>query len=200
MSKARNIARLNTTSNGKLGSSAFPSLNASNVQSSVTYDTLPAGAVLQVKSYVYTWYNSVTLTDQWQQIPNLSLSITPKRANSKFRIDIRWFGEVSSAWDVTMGITRNGSIINLPTQEYSRHGCLAMPQQTYVQDDNDSTPEYAFYSTIDAPGTTNTITYAAVFRCYSGTRTIMTGRVFSGTSNGNYEQGSQEIIITEYAA
>lgn len=200
MSKARNIARLSTNAAGKLSASAIPSLNASNLQTTMAYTALPAGAVLQVTSYLYTWYNSVTLTDQWQQIPNLSLSITPKRANSKFRIDVRWFGEVSGAWDVTMGITRNGSIINMPFQEGSRHGCLSMPQQSYVQDDNDSTPEYAFFSTIDTPNTTSTITYAAVFRNYSGTRTIMNGRVFSGTSNGNYEQGSQEIIITEYAA
>lgn len=200
MSQARNIARLTTNTSGQLRSAAFPSVNAANLQTAMAYTGMPSGSVLQVKSYVYPWYNSVTLTDQWQQIPNLSLTITPKRANSRFRIDVRWFGEVPSAWDVTMGITRNGTAINLPTQEGSRHGCLSMPQQSYVQDDNDSTPEYAFYSTVDTPNTTSPITYAAVYRNYSGTRTIWTGRVFSGTTNGNYEQGSQEIIITEYAA
>jgi hypothetical protein len=139
------------------------------------------------------------LTDQWQNVPNLSVNITPLFSNSRIRIDVRWFGEVSSAWDVTFGVSRNGTIINLPIQEGSRHGCLGMPNQSYVQDDNDSTPEYSFFSTIDAPGTTNTLTYTMVYRCYSGTRTIMNGRVFSGTTNGNYEQGSTGIIVTEYA-
>ena len=200
MSQARNIARLATNAAGKLDSSLFSSVPAGNIQNSMAYTAMPSGSILQVRSTLYTSYNSITLTDQWQQIPGLSLSITPRRANSKFRIDVRWFGEVSSAWDVTMGITRNGNVINLPSQEGSRHGCLSMPQQTYIQDDNDSTPEYAFYSTIDSPNTISTITYAAVFRNYSGTRTIYNGRVISGTTTGNYEQGSQEIIITEYAA
>jgi hypothetical protein len=200
MSQARNIARLATNTSGQLRAAAFPTINASNIQSSMSYASMTSGSVLQVVSTVYQWYNSATLTDQWQQIPNLSLTVTPKRANSKFRIDVRWFGEVSGAWDVTMGLTRNGTAINLPTQEASRHGCLTMPQQSYINDDNDSTPEYCFYSTIDTPNTLNPITYAAVYRNYSGTRTIWNGRVFSGTSNGNYEQGSQEIIITEYAA
>lgn len=199
MSKARNIARLMLNSSGVLPESSIQTISAANITSALSPSTTSSGQVLQVQTSFYGWYNSQTLTASWQNVPSMEVSITPKTSTSRFRVDVRWFGEVSSAWDVTFGITRNGTAINLPSQEYSRHGCLGMPNQSYVNDDNDSTPEYSFFSTIDSPNTLSTLTYRMVYRCYSGTRTIYNGRVFSGTTNGNYEQGSASITVTEYA-
>lgn len=199
MSKARNIARLLMSNTGVVPVNSIQSVNASSITSALSHRSLPAGQSLQVQSTFYDWYNSMTLTGSWQNVPNMSVSITPKFVNSRFRIDVRWFGEVVSATDVTFGISRNGTIINLPIQEGSRYGCLGMPNQSYVQDDNDSTPEFSFFSTIDAPNTTSTITYTMVARSYGDTRTMWNGRVFSGASTGNYEQGSAGITVTEYA-
>jgi hypothetical protein len=199
MSKARNIARLLLSNSGVVPVSSIQSVNASSITSQLSHRSLPAGQSLQVQSTFYNWYNSMSLTGSWQNVPNMSVNITPKFVNSRIKIDVRWFGEVSSAWDVTFGIARNGTPINLPTQEASRYGCLGMPNQSYVNDDNDSTPEFSFFSTIDAPNTISVITYTMVARSYGDTRTMWNGRVFSGTTNGNYEQGSSEITVTEYA-
>lgn len=199
MSKARNISTLIISSDGKVPTDRIQQVRAVDISGLLNHSNMPSGQTLQVVSSIYRSYNTMTLTDGWNNVPGIEVNITPRFVNSRIRIDVRWFGEVSSAWDVTFGITRNGTVINLPTQEASRHGCLGMPNQSYVQDDNDSTPEFSFYSTIDVPNTTSTITYRMVARCYSGSRSMITGRVFSGATTGNYEQGSCEIIATEYA-
>lgn len=200
MSKARNLARLMLSPTGILPVDSIQAVNAANITGTLAYSAVPAGQVLQVQKTDFLWYNSTTLTASWQSIPSLSVNITPKSTTSKIRVDVRWFGEVSSAWDVTLGVTRNGTAINLPTQEGSRYGCLGMPNQSYVQDDNDSTPESSNFFTIDSPNTTATLTYSVVARAYtSDGRVLWTGRVYSGTTNGNYEQGSTSITVTEYA-
>lgn len=200
MSKARNIARLMLSSAGKLPTDSIQSVAAANIKTPLSYAGCAPGQVLQVQTTYYNWYNSMTLTGSWQTVSGLSVNITPKFNNSKIRVDVRWFGEVSSAWDVTFGVTRNGTAINLPTQQSSRYGCLGMPNQSYVQDDNDSTPESSNFFTIDSPNTTSAITYAMVVRAYtSDSRAFWTGRVFNGTSTGSYEQGSTSITVTEYA-
>lgn len=200
MSKARTLAKIIVSNTGVIPVSSISNINAANVVSTLAYNAVPAGQVLQVKTTFLNWYTSMTLTNAWQTVPNMTVDITPKFVNSKIRIDVRWFGEVSSAWDVTFGVTRNGVPINLPTQELSRYGCLGMPNQSYVQDDNDSTPESSNFFTIDTPNTTSTLTYAMVSRAYtSDGRVQWNGRVYSGTTNGNYEQGSMSITATEYA-
>lgn len=199
MSHARNLSKLTPSSTGKLNTESVQIVTASNIIGTLNHDNLISGQTLQVVSTLYQWYNTMSITPSWSDIPNMVVTITPKFINSKIRIDVRWFGEVVSATDVTFGISRNGTPINLPTQEGSRYGCLGMPNQSYVQDDNDSTPEFSFYSTIDTPNTTSAVTYRMIARNYGDTRTIWNGRVFSGSATGNYEQGSSEIIVTEYA-
>jgi hypothetical protein len=74
-----------------------------------------------------------------------------------------------------------------------------MPVQTYIADDNNSTPELSYITTIDSPGTTNAVTYNMVCLA-NGARTLITGKVFdTGVAGTNYEQGSCEIVLTEYA-
>lgn len=199
MSYARNISKLIPSSTGKLNVESVQLVPASSIIGTLNHSNMISGQTLQVVSTLYQSYNSMSITGSWSNVPNMEVTITPRFANSKIRIDVRWFGEVSSAWDVTFGISRNGTAINLPTQEASRYGCLGMPNQSYVQDDNDSTPEFSFYSTIDSPNTTSPVTYRMIARSYSDTRTMWNGRVFSSASTGNYEQGSSEIIVTEYA-
>ena len=198
MSNARNIARLLANTSGSLEQVSYPQLSGSVLTGSVAKNRLPPGSVLQVKNSIYQSYNSMTIDAGWYNIPSMNVTITPTASNSFFRIDVRWFGEVVSAWDVVFGITRNGALINMPSQEGSRNGSLAVPLQSYIDDNNDSTPEYVCFSTIDYPNTSANLTYQFVTRAWSS-RTLYNGRVFSGTTNWNYEQGSMEIIVTEIA-
>jgi hypothetical protein len=199
MSNARNVARILANSNGELSPASYPIITGNKVSSVMNYSALPSGSALQIKSTLYQWYNSMTINNGgWSNISGLSVSITPKFANSLFKIDVRWFGEVTTATDVVFGITRNGTLINLPTQEGTRNLALGVPVQTYIEPNDDSTPEFCMYSTIDYPATTSTITYQAVTKAWDS-RTMWTGRMFNATATGSYEQGSTEIIVTEYA-
>lgn len=199
MSNARNIARLLASNSGVVDSTAIPSLSGSVLTGTVPKNRMPSGSVLQIKNTLYQSYNSMTIDNSWFDIPSMNVTINPIGVNSSFRIDVRWFGEVVSSWDCVFGIMRNGVLINMPTQEGTRNGAIAMGLQSYIDDDNASTPEYVCFSTVDYPNTTTPLTYKLVIRAWSS-RTLWNGRVMSGTSTGNYEQGSMEITVTEYAA
>lgn len=197
MSRGNNIARIAVTGSG-IQAQSLTNVPGSVFASAAATSVYPSGTPVQMVSTLAQWYNSLTLNSNWQNIPNMSLSITPKTTTSKLKIEARWFGEVSSAWDVTFGISRGGTVINLPTAEGGRYGCVGMPCQSYVHDDNNSTPELSFISTIDSPNTTNTVTYTMVARCPNG-QTLVSGKVYdTGVVGSNYEQGSLEMIITEY--
>lgn len=198
MSNARNLARLTANSSGVIDQTSYPSLSGQVLSGSLDKSKMPSGSVLQIKNSLYQSYNSMTISSGWYDVPNMSVTINPTAANSFFRIDVRWFGEVSGAWDVVFGITRNGSLINMPSQEGTRNGSLAVPLQSYIDDNNDSTPEYVCFSTIDYPQTISPLTYKMVARAWNS-RTLYNGRVYSGNSSWAYEQGSMEVVVTEYA-
>lgn len=201
MSRCRHMARVVANSVGLVATNSMPSIPASRISGVVDYARFPAGSTLQIQSSLFTSYNTCTVAlGAWTTVPNMSVSITPKRSNSKFRIDIRWGGECgASAWDNVFAISRSGTIINLPTQEGTRMGAVGMPLQTYVDDDNNSTLEYSCFSTIDTPNTGSTITYSMVGQAWSS-RTLYTGCVVGYTTDAaNYERISNEIIVTEIA-
>jgi hypothetical protein len=199
MSIARNMSKVSVDTNGYVQPISLSNVDGSLFSSKIQNSLFPSGSSIQMVSMLYQSYNSVTIDNLWVNVPNMLLSITPTTVNSKIKIDVRWFGEVSSAWDDVFGITRNGTIINLPTGTSNRNAALGMPVQTYIADDNNSTPELCFITTIDTPATISPVTYRLVARANTS-RTLMTGRVFdSVTQQSNYEQGSCEIILTEYA-
>lgn len=200
MSACRNMARIMANPSGLVNTSSLPSIPASRISGVVDYARFPAGTTLQVQSSLFTSYNTCTVAlGSWTTVPNMSVAITPKRSNSKFRIDIRWGGETVDSWDNVFAISRSGTIINLPTQEGTRMGAVGMGLQSYIDGDNNSTPEYSCFSTIDTPNTSSTITYSMVAQAWTS-RTLYTGCVVGYTTDAaNYERISNEIIVTEIA-
>jgi hypothetical protein len=200
------MARLKATSAGVIATASMPPVSPSKVSTgTVNRNYLPSGSVLQVVSKVNTSYSTATVDlGYWTTVPDMSLQIVPLRANSKFRIDIRWGGEVAGAWDVVFAISRNGAIIGTPTQEGSRMGAVGMPLQSYIDDDNNSTLEYSCFSYIDEPNLGQTLsvlpqTYSLVAKAWTS-RTLYTGCVVNiGQDSSNYERISTEISITEIA-
>lgn len=203
MSNARNFARLLADSTGNISTASMPAVVASRVSGTLSNSYLPSGTILQVQSSLNQTYNSATVDlGYWTTVPSMSVNITPIRANSYFKIDVRWGGEVTGAWDVVFAISRNGIIVGTPTQEGTRMGAVGMPQQSYIDPDDNSTLEYSCYSYIDQQPTPSlaTITYAMVSKAWSA-RTLYTGSVVTYTTDAaNYERISTEIIVTEIAA
>lgn len=153
--------------------------------------------VVQIQRALYTGFNTVTINTGWTDVPGLSVAITPTNITSKIRIDVRWMGEVGSAWDVVFGVRRNGTLINQPDADGGRALGLFLPVQTYVADDNNSTPELASFFTLDTPGTTSSVSYTLAATSIN-TTTLYTGRVMSTNTGYNYEKISCEIMATEY--
>ena len=154
------------------------------------------GKVLQVVGATFSAQGSTSITTaDTASNPEIGYTITPKGTNSKFKIDVRWFGEVSDAQDMVAHIHRNGSRIN-EASTLNYHG-LSIPTQTYISGNNDSTPEILTLSTLDQTGSTagTPIAYKLMFSS-SATRTLWTNRCF-GTVGNSYETGISEIIITE---
>ena len=159
------------------------------------------GKVLQVVSKVVTTRSSQTVTTSDTLVNEMFLSIVPKSSNSIFRIDIRWFGERSDAWNTNFNVTRNGTRINVPTDRIIGVG-LCMPTQTYhLANDNNSTPEIANFSTLDKTAGTvagTSIEYKLQVIGSDG-GSLWNNRCFADGGQ-NYEYGSSEIIITEIGA
>lgn len=172
-----------------------------SIPTTVIGPTGPAGngASLQVVSFLQTTQVSQTIYTYDTVVNNISKSITPLGNNSKFLVQVRWIGEVNGAWDVLFNIQMNGTRVNVNGQ--GRGYGLASPAQSYVVDDNNSTPEMANISTLVSSTSTigTPITFRLVADSYSN-KTMTTNRMTSVSTGSNYERGTSEIIIMEIAS
>ena len=157
------------------------------------------GKVLQVVNVLYSTQSSMTVGTTDTAITGMNLNITPLGAGSKFRIDVRLFGEMAGAWETVFNIHRGAARINT-TSNLNYHG-LSMMTQSYGAASNDSTtPEIMHLTTIDSTGSTvgTTLTYILVASSNTA-RALRINRCFS-TPSGSVETGISEIIITEIGA
>ena len=176
--------------------SALTSLSAPNLTGTVASARMPAGSVLQVVSYLTATQGSQTITTSDQIINGITKVITPLGANSKFLVTVRWFGELSDAWDVPFNIHMDGVRVNINGQ--GRGYGLAMAAHSYsVGENNSSTPETVNMSTLVLTSSVvgTAITFSLVADAHSS-RTLWNNRTFTIPST-NYERGTSELIITE---
>jgi hypothetical protein len=156
------------------------------------------GKVLGVTRTLVTTQSTQVINTTPVNVPGVAATVSPASVNSYFSIYCRWFGEVNSAWDCGLGVRRNGIDLSLPNARSSSNRVLAIPAQSYgsAADDN-STPEHGNFITMDYPATTASLTYTLTMNSNSS-RTAYHGMTI-GNSGFNYEVGSLEIIVTEYA-
>ena len=162
----------------------------------VPSSAMPAGSVLQVVSYLTATQGSQTITTSDSIINGITKVITPLGANSKFLVTVRWFGELSDAWDVPFNIHMDGVRVNINGQ--GRGYGLAMAAHSYsVGENNSSTPETVNMSTLVL--TSSVVGTAITFSLVAdsdNSKTLWNNRCFSGAGGGN-EAGTSELIITE---
>lgn len=164
------------------------------------FDSLNKG-ILQTQSQVFTdWYvQTVSTIDM--VIGAITTTLVTKQANSKFVIYARWFGECVGAWDMVWNVRIDGVRINSANATANTmFAGTSATRQSYVDDDNSSTPESMELMVSCLPGkpagATITVDLTAIGS--SGTRGINTNRCFGSPAN-NYETGSSELIIQEIA-
>lgn len=168
------------------------------------------GSVVQFVNNTFGTASSVSIPasyNTYTNIPGFSVSITPKYANSKMYIMVRWFGEYNTTnvnWQGMWGVKRDTTVIGIPSLlggATSTGGSIGTTMSTlsYYAADNDSTPEIAMFDMIDSPGTTSTITYQ-VYHNNVTALTLYTNRCVNNLSGTNgYELGVSSITVMEIA-
>ena len=171
-----------------------------NQLSGMTSASVPSGSVLQVVNFISTAKTSQTMSTTDTIVSDITKSITPLAANSKFLVNIRWFGEAATAWNIIFNIHMDGTRVNTNGGTAFYTGLATLASAYGSGADDDSTPNSANFSTLvttSAPAGT-----ALVFKLVasSGTGyTIWTNRVFGSAGASGYENFTSEIIITEIA-
>lgn len=157
------------------------------------------GVVLQSINYVTSVQASQTVSTTDVIVNGITVSITPVRSNSNFLVAGRWIGEVNSAWDVLFNIHMDGIRVNVvSTRGYG----LVAPAQSYVVDDNNSTPETVNVTTL-VTQTTKPAGIPVVFSLVADSnsaKTMWTNRCYNASTSSNYERGTSEILVIEIGA
>lgn len=171
--------------------------------------TIPAGHSLiapghtlqVVQTHLTGRYSQGLTSSVTNDITDFSATITPKSANSKILIFVRWFGEWSAAdavYNSVWGIKRSGIRIGeQPDPGATVVSGITGTARSYESADANSTPETMNMFYMDSPGSTSPITYN-IWAMYYGSATLYTNRV-AGWANqvGSYELGTSTLILME---
>jgi hypothetical protein len=167
-----------------------------NQLSGMTSASVPSGSVLQVVSYYTAAQTAQTMSTSDQVINSMSKVITPLGANSKFLVQVRWVGEITSGQDVCFNIQMNGTRVN---SGGGRGYYLGMGMLSYHLQNDNSTPETLNFSTLVSTSSVigTDITFRLVSDCNGGSNPIWSNRCFGSAPSGGTEGGTSELIITE---
>lgn len=168
--------------------------------------TSNTGRIIRVERAVYDTTTSMSISTTWNDVPGLSVTITPESTSSKFIISGEVNGEHSDAtvnWNsaATIGYTVGGTTTWIePASAGSRIRGMTIPKLSYYNNDNTSTPEgFGFASYWFSPGTTSAVTFRFGMQCYGSGRTFYINRTGSDTNTAEYERFRSWISVMEVA-
>ncbi len=128
---------------------------------------------------------------------HLSLSITPKSANSKILLSTSVFFEGSSSQhEFCWALYRDSTRLGQPNVG-NRRGGIMMTSMGHVDADGHSTPDSVSFSYYDTPNTTSAITYAVSFNHSSNSVVAYLNGTGHDTDNIAYERGVSILIAQE---
>jgi hypothetical protein len=159
------------------------------------------GSVVQMVHTVLYTPTSVVLPNNVvgnTNIPDFTVSITPKSASSQVYVQVRWFGEISpgtTIWNTMFGLKRNGTPVGVNPNATSGARGISMPALSYYSNDANSTPEMMYLDFYDTPNSTSAVVYQVYANNNETTPTIFTNR----TVGTGHEFGSSTITAWEIA-
>ena len=162
-----------------------------------------SGSILQVKHTQFTTSNTITVPANTETIfTDLTVNITPIRANSIIKLHAVVFGEYSNSSYTANGMfyfLRNSTKLAHTESAGSRRTGISGPVDNYHSANAASTPESAHLTYFDSGhNTTSQITYKlALSTLYVGTYYL--NRCVTDTNNNEYERGVSIISATEIA-
>ena len=140
---------------------------------------LPSGTVLQALTATSTTQSSSS-SGSFVNIPNLSVSITPKSASSRFLLMAsinNSYGGAGGGW-VYQCFARDGSNLGIPTGA----SVFNMYANEYHKDNTNMATTSFAYS--DSPATTSAITYTVRWASYNSVTMYLNRRAFDGAFAG----------------
>jgi len=132
-------------------------------------------------------------------VTNLEVVLTPQSADNIFIIFCRWNGEsTGSEHDAMFGVSRNDVEIGNNDAVVGYNGRGIAPIRISHHTDGNSTQESASYHMVDAPATTDELTYKLIFYNVSNAaKTLYTNRVVNAATTGAYERTTSGIHVLE---
>jgi len=164
--------------------------------------------ILQVQNTTTDTTGSVSLStaNQYYDITNLNVAITPAASTSKILMTFHAFGESSTnehltSFQVKRAISGGATTYLTATAAGSRIQTLTMLPETYYSGDHSSTPSVGQVSNyLDSPSTTSAVTYTVQVRCHTGSSTWFYNRSDTDTDSDVFERGVSWITVMEVAA
>ncbi len=161
----------------------------------------PAGTIIQVvQTHLTTTSSQVLSAGIRANISGLNATITPRDANSRIHVSVRWSGEVSTTenFDIVFGIRRGTTDIGNPDPAGARPFGIAVLAQGYWDPEANSTPDSVSYEYTDSPGTASPVTYHATIQSKTA-QTLYNQRTVLDSDSSAYERITSTIILKEIA-
>ena len=178
-----------------------------NGNGTVTGITSGAGKILNVATTQYETTTSLSVSNSWNDVPGVTVTVTPSSTSSKFIISGVVNGEwanVGYNWNsaVTIGYTVGGSTTWLePANAGSRMQGLQIPKLSYYAGDNSSTPEgFNFANYVHSPSTTSSVTYLFGMQCGAPGTTFYVNRTVTDNDTEDYNRHRSWITVMEVSS
>ena len=164
------------------GSEAFSNISPPNAPWQLMAKGL--GQTIQ-NEVVDPYYWSTTAS---KEITPLTTSITPINQTSKILVSINLFYESHN--DAVFRLYRDGVELSVPSNPGKRRAGILTPD---YDSNNSSTPAHGCIQFLDAPNTTDEVTY----RLYHEGQALALNRTLGNTDNSAYERGTSRMILME---
>ena len=175
---------------------------------SIAASTMPAGSIIQkvvqqedgVTSFTQSGTNEMIMlaSNAGDSTSHLSLSITPKSANSKILLTACVFHEVNNTGNhsTLWSFYRDSTKLSAPVAGSRRSG-IGQTGMGYWNSDAASTADVVNYHYYDSPNTTSAITYAVSFNNTSSGTVLYLNRTVLDSNSAGYERGISMIMAQE---
>lgn len=174
-----------------------PKTTGGNV--TITNQTPAEGSIVKMLYTQFDGTNSVVATANTDVVlTDLTVTVTPTSATSKFRLEAQVYGEWAArdaTWDSTIFFFRDTTKLAHPTS--GNRNCGVGHMFLSHSSDSASTPEgSAMFQYFDAPNTTSSITYKVGIKA-GATHTYHLNKTVTDGDTSSYERFVSSICVTE---
>ena len=176
-------------------------LDGTGLRETTGADSLPLSLIRAMLPKLYsvtsTTRESIAIpNNSFVQIPQLTLTVTPRMAGSMFKLEARVVGEVQNGENKMFSLTANTTPIDPPTAPGNRFAGTS-PMLVSYHNNYSSTLDMAYLNGVWRAPNRSPVTFG-VGIIGSGPHTLWLNGTASAANSWGYERGTSSLIITEY--